>query len=973
MTEVKGPLIGRRREVALLAASLEELDGGIGGALHIVGEPGIGKSRLLREVKEQASQRGQLVLSGRATEFERNYPFGIFVDALDRYLASLDPGWIESRTDEKAHELAAIFPSLSSPQDSKSNVLQAERFHAHDAVRVLLEQLAGRQPVVLALDDVQWADAASVELLSHLLRHAPEGRVLILLAYRPRQASPQLAAALEAVKGERSDGHAWRALELGPLSAQECELLLSSQLDGATKERLFRESGGNPFYLEQLVRTEARGVAGGGDGLEAVDRTVPVAVGASIAGELAMLSEPGHAVLEAAAVVGEPFDPRVAAAVAEMSEGAALEALDELVDLDLVRGTRVAWLFRFRHPIVRRAVYESAKPGWRISAHRRAAEVLRERGAPAVTRADHLQNSASIGDEEAIAVLTEAGHAAAPRAPSAAASWLASALRLLPATGGNVGRRLELLIPMAVALGSVGRLEESRSALRQVLELLPPEASALRARVVYSAATVELLLDNHDIAEGLLLEALSELPDQGTPEAARLKYGLALSSSFSSDWRSMRSWARRAIADGRGLAPAERATGLSALALAEYGLLHTEEARRHTEEAAGLVDRLSDSTMITRSETILYLGWAEHCLGRNEDAERHMDRALALSRTSGQGHLVVWVLLLKSGSLAWRGRLGEAATHAQHAIESALLSTNDLLMSWAFATGCFVEMLRGELRSAIRYGEQAVAAGASFRSPSSLAARWFLGEAWFELGEAARCREVLFAPGAEEPTLVPFPLHTARSFEILTRMELERGNLEAAERWSRRAERSSEELGVPGQLAEGRRARAALLLARGRWEEAAATAIASAAAAEQAGAPVEAARSRMLAGRALAEDGNRDQALEQLARAEAELSACGALRYREQAAHELRRLGHRVAPAATQANNGQGALGLTPRQLEVAELVTEGKTNREIAGHLFLSEKGVESHLRRIFDKLDVRSRTAVAAMVERTHTPSHI
>ncbi len=178
---------------------------------------------------------------------------------------------------------------------------------------------------------------------------------------------------------------------------------------------------------------------------------------------------------------------------------------------------------------------------------------------------------------------------------------------------------------------------------------------------------------------------------------------------------------------------------------------------------------------------------------------------------------------------------------------------------------------------------------------------------------------------------------------------------------------------MPGQLAEGRRARAALLLARGRWEEAAATAIASAAAAEQAGAPVEAARSRTLAGRALAEDGNRDQALEQLARAEAELSACGALRYREQAAHELRRLGHRVAPAATQANNGQGALGLTPRQLEVAELVTEGKTNREIAGHLFLSEKGVESHLRRIFDKLDVRSRTAVAAMVERTHTPSHI
>jgi DNA-binding NarL/FixJ family response regulator len=125
----------------------------------------------------------------------------------------------------------------------------------------------------------------------------------------------------------------------------------------------------------------------------------------------------------------------------------------------------------------------------------------------------------------------------------------------------------------------------------------------------------------------------------------------------------------------------------------------------------------------------------------------------------------------------------------------------------------------------------------------------------------------------------------------------------------------------------------------------------------------------MIAGRALAEGGNRDAAVGELTSAAAQLSACGALRLRDEAAAELRRLGERVAPAISPAANGNGVLGLTSRQLEVAQLVTAGKTNREIAARLFLSEKGVESHLRRIFDKLDVSSRAALAAMVERSHS----
>ena len=191
-----GPLVGRADELASLEQALDELDHGSPGAVALLGEPGIGKTRLLRELTVRAEQRSYLVLSGSASELERDLPFSAFVDALDEYLESLDSNRLSALDDDVQAELAHVFPSLASLARGREVALQHERYRSHRAVRALLEQLAEATPLVLVLDDFHWADSASVELLGALLRRPPGAAVLIALALRPRQISEQLAAAL---------------------------------------------------------------------------------------------------------------------------------------------------------------------------------------------------------------------------------------------------------------------------------------------------------------------------------------------------------------------------------------------------------------------------------------------------------------------------------------------------------------------------------------------------------------------------------------------------------------------------------------------------------------------------------------------------------------------------------------------------------------------------------------------------------
>jgi DNA-binding CsgD family transcriptional regulator/tetratricopeptide (TPR) repeat protein len=959
-------LVGREAELTAVEGLLGALATGESGVLFLVGEPGIGKTALIGEVLERGRERGYQVLSGRAAEFERDLPFGVFADALEHHDNSLGEGRLGLLAEEDLTLIAAAFPSLGPIKAGQRATAQPdERHRLLRALGALLELLSDQRPLILALDDLHWADAASTDLVCHLLHRGIPGTTLLVLASRPAQSQLRLMTALE--EAERHG--LGRRIELTPLSIAEAEALLGEGVNPALHEWLYRESGGIPFYLEQLAGATRRGGVLQGWEEEATQAGVPAAVSVAIRDELERVSVPARTLLQGGAVAGEPFEPDLAADAAGIEEGEALTALDELLDGDLIRSADAPRRFRFRHPIVRRAVYEAAGAGWKLAAHGRVAAALKARGAPAGIRAHHVERSAGMGDAAAVALLTEAGEETASHAPASAARWFDAALRLVPEGGDNLELRLGLLAQRAAALGLAGRVEESRDALGDFLRLSPQQADPLRLQAAVLAAILDELLGNHDLAHRLLSDELARFPDQQGAEAAELKRELAFTRFFGADWARMAEWARQSLAaecDGM-----VRVGALTAAALADYGLGEIGRVKPSVASAAEVFDRLTDEEVAAHHPGIaIWLAWAEVCTERFDDAIRHLERCIAISRASGQRHLTVGMLTVQGQALALKGQTRELAQIAEGAVEAALLTASDLFLSWALTTRCAANIQAGELHGAVQFGERAVSAGLAASSPLSGLARLQLAHALLEIGEPERGREQLMdAEG--EPDLPPFPFYEALFYELLVRAELMLGKPERAHEFATRAERAAQGLGLQVPLAHARRARAMVLLRGGEPQAAAEQALASGKAAEQAGARVEAARSRTLAGRALAAAGRRDAAIAELELAHEELASCSAWRYRDEAARELRKLGRAIPRRARAGPLDTTPPGLTSRELEVMELVAGGKTNREVADELFLSVRTVDRHVSRIFDKLGVSSRAAAASAFERWRSRS--
>jgi predicted ATPase len=243
--------VGRARELALAAAALDGLTSGRAEAamLVVTGEAGIGKTRVLHEIEAIAARRGFRALRGAATEMEEPQPFDVLVDALDRELGKRGTADLAGLTAEQRGILAEVFPALSGLRGVPTDLV-AERYRAHHALRVLLERLATR-PLVLLLDDVHWADGASLESIAHLARRPPDSPLLIVLAMRAAQAPPALESVLDAAG---RDGRCVRMV-LPPLAAAETDGMLDSRLPADVRRALHRESGGNPFYLQELGRS----------------------------------------------------------------------------------------------------------------------------------------------------------------------------------------------------------------------------------------------------------------------------------------------------------------------------------------------------------------------------------------------------------------------------------------------------------------------------------------------------------------------------------------------------------------------------------------------------------------------------------------------------------------------------------------------------------------------------------------------
>jgi ATP/maltotriose-dependent transcriptional regulator MalT len=957
--------VGRAAELDALEQVLDELDRGPPGAIELVGELGIGKTRLLRELAARAELRGHLVLSGSASELERELPFSVFVDALDEYVESLDPNQLAVLEEDVQAELAHVLPSLSALAAGRAVALQHERYRSHRAVRALLEHLAQTRPLVLVLDDFHWADPASVELLGALLRRPPAAAVLTAVALRPRQTPERVAAALE--RAHRAAALA--RLELGALTPDEARELLGERADAARAAVLYQESGGNPFYLEQLARSPERaGRAVSTPETSLTGLEVPPAVAASLNEELALLSDGGRLVLEGAAVTGDPFEPELAAAAAATSEAAAMHAVDELLQLDLIRSTDVPRRFRFRHPLVRRAVYEATAGGWRLAAHERCAEALAAQGVTAAARAHHVQQSARQGDVAAIAVLREAGEAAARLAPESAARWFGGALRLLPQTAPKQ-ERVELLLARAGALAAAGHFTDSHEALLEAVAIVPEQSSGLCTTVATACAGVERFLGRYEQAHAHLVSALRDLPEPASVESVGLLIELTLNEFYRSRYEAMHDWAGRAVDDAK--MPGDAA--LTAAALAMPALAHAvtgplETARSHRAEAAAVVDGLSDEELSLRPDAVAWLAAAELYLDLYAEADAHASRALRIARATGRGDSFFRLYLILPRVWYVRGKLADASELLDGAIEAGrLLGTSPALAGNLFNRSV-VAVAVGDLDLALATAEEAVELTRDL--DEGFVTAWAavrLAGVLLETGQPDRAVELLLGrAGGEEVTLIPGGWR-AYCLELLTQcwLALDRGR--EAERAAALAEVAAAAVRLPLATAWADRAAAAVALHSRDTARAIERALASADAAQEVGAPIESALSRTLAGRALARAGASERAVAELQRAAAAFDACGALRYRESAERELGKLGHRPH-RRTRAGTTDGTRidSLTGRELQVARLVVDRKTNPEIAAELFLSQKTVETHLRNIFHKIDVSTRVELARVVER-------
>jgi ATP/maltotriose-dependent transcriptional regulator MalT len=533
---------------------------------------------------------------------------------------------------------------------------------------------------------------------------------------------------------------------------------------------------------------------------------------------------------------------------------------------------------------------------------------------------------------------------------------------------------VELLQALAGSLAATGQFDESRSALLESLRLVPDDEPALRVPLTVACAGVEQLLGRHAEARARLESTLEDLVEPRSPEAAALMISLAMDFSLAMDsfyrpthdtWRP---WIEQAIELSISLA--DRPLTATALAVASVLCSFSNEVATgldYRAQAAVLIDEMPDAELAARPEAIVHLLGAEAYLERFDEAIVHGERALALTRATGQGALLPTLVPALWTAFWMRGMLEEGAELLDGAIEGTRLTGNNQTLVLLLMDRGMTAALAGDVQDALTLCQESWELAQEFEG--SMIHTWSgfaLGRAHMESGDAARAAELLVSSsGGPEMPLIP-GVWRALALDWLTHCWLETGRRAEAERAAAASEAVSASTPLRLGAAWAQRARAEVALDAGDADEAAARALVSAAAADEVGARIEAAISRIVAGRALAHAGKRDKAAEQLEEAAAALHDCAAIRLRDTAERELRKLGLRVQRTPRGRSEGVGVDSLTERELQVARLVVDRRTNPEIAAELFLSLKTIETHMRNIFHKLGVSSRVDVARVVER-------
>ena len=379
--------------------------------------------------------------------------------------------------------------------------------------------------------------------------------------------------------------------------------------------------------------------------------------------------------------------------------------------------------------------------------------------------------------------LLEAAEQATARAPAVAIRWLDASLRLLP--DDDRDSQIEVRVSLASALRSVGELERCRAVLLETIELLPPESVVRRVELTTWCAAVEHWLGKHEAARTRLLSAWDDLDDPAGPEGVGLQIELAVDGLYTMDIDQTIEMGRGALERARKLGhPPLVAAAASALALGEASQGLTEPAREHRAEAIEVLDRLPDEELTSSLEAFYYIAWVENYLELYDEALAHIDRAIAISRSTGQGRLVIPLMLTKGYPLELQGRLAEAAEMCDAAVEAARLSANTHFLYWALFELGFACYFAGDLEGAIAACEESLQFGDRLTGATIPSAGggpgWALAITLVTAGETERGLAAMHALGGDE---IEFAVPVERCFdwEGFALGELAAGNIEAAE------------------------------------------------------------------------------------------------------------------------------------------------------------------------------------------------
>lgn len=951
-------LIGRHRELEAIDAALEGVAAGQGRAVVISGEAGIGKTRLADEAALRAAEEGFEVLRATSYPADTTVAYAAIIDAFGPHLAGLQPPE-RAKLTRGLEALGLLFEGLdlTSPPDLGDPALEKTRLF--QATLLLIQRIATNRPVALVLDDLQWADRASIELASFLIRDLTTLPLLVVLTYRAEDLTdaPGVSSLLLTLRR----AGAVRELELERLGRTEIHALGKAILNEdppPTLSRLLERTGGTPLFvvalLEDLIDSGGLVRKGGRWFLTLEEPSVPTVVQDVFTSRLARLDETERRVIDALAVAGDAVGSGVLMSVVGVDQAAFSSALVRLVRQGLVvEGTSGGGVvFDTSHPLLREVAYREVPALQRTRIHAEFANVLEQAGSEdwAVLAFHYRHAGEPIDPKRRLEVLAEAGRKSLRRyANEEAAQNLRAALEALRYAGETS--------QLPVVLEDLGeawqRLGEEQAAVRVWEEALDAQTAAgdkqAMARLYLRLALAESDLGRFGAAAERVRTGLGALPE-GSPVEDRL--GL-LAVGVLNDFRRADPEAARAgldevarLAANTGSAPAQlRAHMLRVGSLLEDASY--PEARIEALSALDLAREVEDR--VSEQQALAFLALVDLSLGDLEALAEHLQANVELTARTGISAREYRIRFYRFAGAFYAGRWDDAADIAVEAelwAEQIDMPRNRVIVD---AMPALLEIHRGQfdqaetrLRRARRYLDTRPGPG----RPLTVATQLLSALAALEQGRPDQAMSLIDA--LEGYFLLPLlpPWGMMVSAEAQARL----GDSRLKDTTSRlsalgpgRSLPSAWSLRVRG-LAADRPEEAVELLTLAEEDFAAL------------GMPFEAARARLEVCETLPEAEGVPERLDDCYQVFADL---GASRYADRTARLLRSLGEPV-PTSKKPATGR----LTNRQIEVARLVAEGLSNAEIADRLYISPRTVTTHLEHIYQQLGFNSRALLVRYV---------